>query len=673
MMLTGILCCGALIQACAGMSAISGTVLDADQHPIAGAQVFVEPGLAGQLRRTTSDAVGAFAFEDVMPGAVGVFAIAPGKGFGGLHVNVAVADEVPPMSLVLYPASSISGKISDPKGNPIAGARITRAALQGRGKVGIPFAKLAAFGFEEPISAADGTFSVPNLPEGEQVALKAGHPLYAQEAVWEVPVGAEGYAITMYQGVLLEGTVLTRAQRTPVARASVLVANAQPPQDTSVASTNAFGEFSLRVKPGVYLCQAAASGLQSPAWERLTVLGDAPRAKVQLLVAGSGSIRGALKNASTGLPIAGARLLLEYGGSIAAMVRTGTTGEYRFDAAEGANIVRFEVAPGFLAPASTSVGVQIAEGQEVHMPDMWLAPIPAFRAQVLDSAGAPVSGAAITLLRPLQFGWTRTDDSGWVQLAVGQVPPEGAIIGIAEHPARREGALFSLREDASGGGRIQLFPLSRLSGKAVSSIGTPAGGCIVGGVFPGEKTGDELVLWMGITKDDGSFSWDSLVPGVPQRMVVWSGDSAAGESALVNTEPGGAVEIENVTVDPFVPGSSIVGQTLDLAEFEPKCGPLLEKRGEAKVPTLALFCEAAEAEAVISGLAYSLRPWLAEDSLRVAVVVEGSYVCNSAPFPVLSGEAPGTATMYLMTRESKVVFECFGMPPLDAFRMLTGS
>ena len=654
-----------------GTITLSGQVISGEATPLAGARVFLEPGLGGAVAETTAAPDGTFRFEKLGPGAAGVFAIAPGFGFGGRHRNIAAADDIEPLTLTLEPADSVAGRVTDAKGRPVAGARITRVGILGAHKVGIPLTKLTAFGFDEPLTDTEGRFTIPNLPRGGSVALKVGHPDYAQEGVPEAAVGISRLHVTLYPGVLVDGVVLSRGQNRPVARAYVVIQNAQPPNDSAATRSDGLGNFSMRLKPGVYLCRAAVGQLRSAGWTRLTVTGDSPQPKMRLHVAGTGYIRGVIKDAVTGQPIPGARVAVDTLGNRAAVVRTGPTGEFRVATAVGESTVRFESASGYLPPESPAWRVQVFEGQDVELPGIWLAPIPAFRLQVLGEDGhTPVSGAAVTLLRPHQFGWHQTDKAGWVDLRVANLPPDGAIVGMAEDLREPLGALFSLSRDQDGEARVQLFRLATTTGRVANGEGQPLGGIVVGAMYPGEAAEQSLLLWRGMTREDGEFTWDAVVPGVPQCCVAHSAAGREGKSAPFNLEPGGTQTLGSIVMPEAVSAPSLHGGRLAWHDNPLIAGVLPGPKERQDKAALVIYCRADEAAMVIEGLEEAKAILPGQHTLLRAVVVQGNYHLEDAPFPVLSGKAPAAATTYLIDKNATVFLECLGLPPLRAFQRI---
>lgn len=646
---------------------LSGTVLDAAGQPIAGARVFAESGLAGPLVETQSAANGTFHFEDLPSGETGVFAIAPGHAWGGFSLSLAPGESIVNRRITLHPPAQLRGRIVNPKGDAIAEARITRIALLGADKVGIPYSKLKSLGFPEPMSGPEGDFILTDLPRGGSVALKAGHTAYAQTALSELQVGDTDAKITLYPGVLLQGEVVSRGRKLRIANAAVIVRNAQPPHDTAVVTSDSNGIFSIRLNPGTYLYQAASLNARSAGWQKLELRGDAPPPRMQVIVGGMGAIRGELRDAATGAPIEGARIRLEADGLPAASLRTGSNGAFRFTVSEGQNTVRLENAPGYQPPETAAFTVTVAEGQEVELPGLWLAPIPRFRVQVLDESGAPVPGVALSLLEPEQLGWQISGEDGWAVLDVAVLPEGGRIIGRAEHPARPLGAVFQLAPADASGARVQLFPLGRVTGLVTNTRKKPLPGARVGGVFPGMNADDPVLLWRSLAGPDGRFSSDAVVPGVPQRCLAQTGLSLQSESATFNLAPAENKELDPISIEGGTPGESLLGQPLDWSGYPVLCGA--EKIASVRnAPSVLLLFVAPQAAAAAIEAAAKLDALLASRAPAVLIAVNGLYACGDAPLPVLRAAPPATATTYLLDAAGKVLLETFGLPPLRAFQ-----
>ena len=664
-----------LAGAITSMASVSGRVVDEQGAPIAGARVFAEQGLGAALKETASDAQGGWSFEGLTGTQTGVFASANGHALGGVTVRGGLGATIAQTTITLPPPAPLEGRVTGPDNKPVQGARITRVVLLGAAKVGIPFAKLKAFGFEEPVSDKDGRFTIERLPKGGLAILKVAHREYAQEATADIAVGGKA-EVTLHRGVMVEGDVASRAmdaqgRQPPVADIAVMIRSAQPPHDTAVTKTDAFGAFLLRLKPGVYACQAVSATYRSPGWRNLIVPEQGGAARLRLIVAQVGRIQGKVCDAKTGEPVAGARVLLDTLGNMAAAEPTGPTGEFVFTAPEGESVVRLESAPGYQAPEQPALRVQVAAGASVPLPTFWLVPLPTYTVTVVDEADAPVPAAIVTVLRPHQFGWRMTDAKGQVDVAFRSLPPDGSIAGLAQWTPptaggqRPYGALFAIRSDTGPEARVRLFETGTLRGRVVSDAGDPVAGVRVSGLL-GE---DGFPLWQTVTAQDGAFQWHGVLPQLPQTCAVQSPTGARLASAPYTMDVAGELDLGDIEVPNMSNAPSWRGKRLEWYRNRLLAGTLPDRKARKRLAAAIVYCGPDEAPILIDGLR-TARDLLGTASPVFAVVVDGAYEPAESDILILSGRCPGTATTYLTNHEGVVVIETFGMPPLHALRQL---
>ncbi|MBI1318207.1 MAG: hypothetical protein GC168_04540 [Candidatus Hydrogenedens sp.] len=660
--------------ASAGASIVSGTVTSPNGGPVPGAQVFIEPGLDGAVQSTRAGTDGSFRFDDVPPGPCGVFAIAEGFGFGGEHANLAIEENATGLAIRLAPETTVAGRVTSAEGDALEGAVITRIALTAPTTVGIPLSKLEAFGHPVVRTNAEGRFELRGVPEGSTLALKVGHASYAQEGVNGVAAGDHNLHVQLYRGVLIEGEVIARGSGNPVANATVLVRNAQPPHDTSVTTSSARGVFSMRLKPGVYLYRAGGSDLQSPGWEKLRVTGETSQQKANLVVAGRARVTGAVKDAVSGRGIGGVRLTLYANGTRAAVQYTGPNGEYAFSAAEGECTIKLEAAPGYTPPRDPVVRVQIAGGEDKLLPEFWLAPLPKYAVTVVDGNGQGVSGAYVQLLRPAQLGWHQADASGQVPLHLSVLPSAGNVIGWAEEAGSARGALFSLGSGEKATGIAQLLDLGHLNGTVVDERGKALAGVLVGGVFPGETESDDpLLLWQCRTDKDGGFHWPAAAPQVPMRVLARDAKGQTGWSGTVTVDMGQAVSVGNIVVTGGSGGEAYAGTKPSHKDFIYQGGPEADVRALFDAPVLLLGADAASEANVIEAAA-AAAPALAKAGCKVAVVVRSERKADGAAVTILRSSAMPLPSSWLVGADGRVVLDTAGLPPLAALHaLLTGN
>lgn len=647
-------------------AALTGSVLDTAGNPLPGATLFAEPGLSLPLVSTTADAQGHFTFEDVPPAPVGIVAYAPGHAYGGVHLNV-LPSEGQSLAITLGPAAVLQGQVKNQAGKPVEGAQIARVALLDGAKVAVPLSKMAAAGIATPVTDAKGAFQIPGLPAGAAVALKVMHPQYAQEGAGGFRVGEEA-TLTLSPGAILEGSVLERGSNVPVGGIRVTLRSAHPPHDTTLVVSANNGDFLARLKPGIYAYRAEGEDLASSGWENLTITPEATQPRLAIYVGPVGTLAGEIKDAVSGKPIEGVRVIVQTDHAIEAYARTDANGQYAVRAAEGDYVVALEGAAGYFPPASGATRVRIAAGQRLDLPGQWLAPIPPYQIYVVDAAGQPVTDTVITLLRPYQLGWHPVDAQGHAELKVGQVPADGKILGLAEHLHQSMGALFVLSRESGEEARVQLLPLGTASGRVVNDRGRRLAGAVVGSLFPGETDDDIAPLWRTLTDADGAFSWRYVVPGLPQRVVTRGKTNALSGSQTFSLDAGGQMDLGEIRVD-AERGESLAGRSFPWNSLRPLCGA--PEAAPQNKPALVICCEPDELEATLEGCRTVSAVFPQE--LDVRVVLNGTLVCRDTPVPVYSGKTPAGCSTYVINPRGIVTLETFGLPPVFALHAVLES
>jgi large repetitive protein len=306
---------------------VSGTVTDERGKPLTNARVFLEPGLALKLVEGQVGADGSFQFTNLRPGLVGLIGLADGFAVTGTSVEVGVDEPVTGVEVRLGAPQSVAGKVTDPRGRPVEKAMLVGVLLDGVQPVGIPIRKLNEYGVATPATDASGAYRFDRAPAGT-LALKFAHPEFAQQTLRDVASGSETANVTLDPGVLVQGVVRARGSQLPVGRAALLVAEAGPGRSTAVVVTDNRGQFAIKLSPGRYACQASSAQFRSPGWETMNVTGQQIVQEVTLYVAGTGSVRGQVRDASSGDPVPNVRLALDAFDNTVDMSTTGANGGF---------------------------------------------------------------------------------------------------------------------------------------------------------------------------------------------------------------------------------------------------------------------------------------------------------------------------------------------------------
>lgn len=215
-------------------SAIPGTVVEeGTRKPVAGVRVaaYASTGFGGFARRRAermarTDARGRFRLPGLAPARYAVQAVKEGYLSASVAGVNASGQSVPPTNLALRKAASISGKVTDAKGQPVAGARVRITREMGmrrllRGAVSNPGALLGAQGV---LTVADGTFRLRGLEPERNLSVEAAKSGYATARKPGVSVKAgdavKDVALVVRRGLEARGKVVD-AQGQPVAGAEL--------------------------------------------------------------------------------------------------------------------------------------------------------------------------------------------------------------------------------------------------------------------------------------------------------------------------------------------------------------------------------------------------------------------------------------------------------------------
>jgi hypothetical protein len=200
---------------------VSGTVVDEEDHPLAGADARVVREKPAGMWSGTSDAKGFFKVMGVPPGPAKVIVSAKGRVPFRQEVTVPVTG-VASVQAKLGRGVRFAGKLVDLEGKPVAGARLVAydASEMGGGPWRFLFFSLAGNGG----SGADGSFEVDGLAPGTNYTLRVLHPRYARldmPGLDATPGGGHGeLEVTLEPAAWVTGTVVDTQGR-PVSGARV--------------------------------------------------------------------------------------------------------------------------------------------------------------------------------------------------------------------------------------------------------------------------------------------------------------------------------------------------------------------------------------------------------------------------------------------------------------------
>jgi Carboxypeptidase regulatory-like domain/PDZ domain len=301
-------------------SAIGGTVVDRDDHLVAGATLSAE-GVPWIVRSTTSDAAGAFRLRIVPLEATSLVAAA--RGYETARVALAKRGEGAEVAVRvrLLAAPGVKGDVLDPDGRPIK-ARVV--ACEGQ----------AAEARTE--SAGDGTFELPASAVGCGVVAEHGEYGRSEPATVSEK---QRLSLRLRSGGSIEGAVVDdRGGGVP--RFDLGIEFFTTPRGRVVRGgerrsfEDAVGSFRWeKLAPGSYVFTASASGKPPTRSDPIVVSPGSLTRGVRIVLPRGGSVAGRVSDAS-GRPIAGVELQFDSVSSVVestARAQSDESGGYRLE------------------------------------------------------------------------------------------------------------------------------------------------------------------------------------------------------------------------------------------------------------------------------------------------------------------------------------------------------
>ncbi|MDB4994052.1 MAG: hypothetical protein JWM74_1484, partial [Myxococcaceae bacterium] len=326
------------------------------------------------------------------------------------------------VEVVMHAGGALEGRVLDPSGRAVVGARVTVVATRGSME-------------RTTRTGNDGSFAFASLPEAVALAVSTN------EDVGQVRARL---ALTIPEGGKREVTITLGDLRPPIdvrvkddrgypvdaVQLGVSSLEADSPLRATVY-TNARGEAKVEGGKGLVLRLEASA----PGFAPRAVTTEKTTAAIDIVLSRAESATGEVRS-HRGDPIADADVVL-YTELGAKHARSDARGEYRVTGL-AAGPARLRVhAPGF-APIARDIAIEVSSGQRPsELPRVELAPEAVVEGIVVDGRGDPVQGARIARDRVPTY------------LAVGASPSGVAVTDARGH--------FHLGELAEGTASLEAF------------------------------------------------------------------------------------------------------------------------------------------------------------------------------------------------------------------------
>ncbi|HWZ86059.1 MAG TPA: carboxypeptidase-like regulatory domain-containing protein, partial [Thermoanaerobaculia bacterium] len=376
-------------------------------------------------------------------------------------------------------AGTISGRLLDAGGNPVAGARVSWTAYRDEAELEVDATSGAAEAVLGQVrTGSDGRFDASVLPSGPPVGLRiepSGLPGVLLAGPFLPDASLELADLELPEPSALAGRVVAQGA-VGVAGARVVVRSERPAAFDVVffaeATAGADGTFTIAASPsGPRRLEVRAAGF-APFLHAVSAGGAAQR----IVLEPGGALAGTVTDAA-GRPAAAAIV-----SSSGVAVRTAASGRYRL-AGVAAGTRDVEATLG-VDQATQRGGLVVRSGAEVAV-DLRLAPAASIAGTVTDAASRkPVAGARVSVFEhgasPGAVAMRRAtaDTSG--RFRAGPLLP-GRYAVRAEHRGYLATALSGIdaRSGAAASAAIALTPAASVAGRVVDEKGKPVAGATV--------------------------------------------------------------------------------------------------------------------------------------------------------------------------------------------------
>lgn len=554
-----------LTVALGGAGGVSGVVLGGDGAPAPGARVTVS-GTSGEETLVTGSS-GGFAGE-LLPGAYWIRA-ERGAEAAALPGRISVAEGAVHSGIVLRlgPASAVTGRVVDARGEPVPGARVL--LHQDRASASWPTRSGA--------TDSSGRFEFAGLPAGafllfatapgrgaaqhDTIALRAG-----QRAAVELTLGGAGSvagAVRDANGVSVEGARvgLEGAPRVPEAR------------------TDANGHYRLEGVPAGSAEVVARRAEGEPPVVGSVEVPAGSTATLDFELPDSALLAGRVRTEGGQAPPSPAWVVFQplVRGPRLVFTPASEEGHYRMRVPAGAGRAQALLSPGGLDPLARAVTVTPRAGEttwlDLALPD----DAPGLSGEVLEPDGSPSVDAEVNGVPAMPGAWARTDALG--RFALPRAKLRGTRVTLRAHNGGRSGVVSDVVVGSVG---VQI----RLSRGALAHgrVSIPGGSAVPGfrlevGTVAAFDQASDWVLELGRDVTGDRFELEDL-PAQPLRFMARTADGLAGAVEVTLVE-GGDREVDI----PLAAGASVSGRVIEKGAGKPGCLVLLDSNLQRAVDT----------------------------------------------------------------------------------------
>jgi RNA polymerase sigma factor (sigma-70 family) len=527
-----------------------------------------------------------------------VVALEPGRGLAWEPLSG--RSQRTPITLVLGDEGIVRGRVVEPGGRPVGDAKVKVIGIDPLGRPDVNGVgtdnRLNLSWSAFPLGSrtdADGRFAIGGLPRDRIASLIVREPGHEQLFVYAATTDepqADAIGRTFLSGKAIEtrrpvhtgeftltakrtdhiltGRVVFEADGKPAAKAKVLGG----PVDLT---TDEAGRFRIEGIPsGKLVLHAMAFDTDAAPFDGEVTIPEEPGEFAHDIILPRGMIlNGRVVDGSTGLGVEKVHVyyLPKYEADQVPTLfglnrETGADGRFRLVVPPGRGTLDLRVIPpGFPQPERRVVGgpgdprfsreVEGRGGQAIDLADFKLAKGGVVTLRVVDPEGRPLPDAQVDI-RDLNRGFNqkpgRSDAEGRFAVA-GLESGRETVVDIVE-AGRKLGATVEVTDQGPAAGavvEVRLQPLVAISGRVLDEDGKPLAGALArlyrDVAYPGQsgRSFGSPVATVDEIGQDGTYSFDTLIPGATYNTHVEARGHATATSRHVTIKPGQPIRLDD--------------------------------------------------------------------------------------------------------------------------------
>lgn len=417
-----------LALACARVDAmeVRGRVLDPDDRPVAGADVWLSRERL--VSTTKTDDAGHFVFLDTRPGMFTLTARTPEFALTGLSGYIFDSLEV---ELHMDVPDTVRIRVIDHAGKAVEGVRIKRILISNVFEV-FPN-ELVPYGFPSIRSDVDGAIAILGIPRGSFVSVTLEHRKYCDLVLPYLVPHSTQHPAQLYPGEVLRGQI-TDADAAPLPSASVRIFRKSEDDREFLydALADNEGYYRIIIPPGDYFLEVHHSDHPTAAPMDVQIRDGAGETSADIALPPPHTVEGVVVGPK-GNPFPGVAINYLMQDYVQDEAFTDMKGRFSLTVGPGEGRVHVLPPPGFMAAEPHDVEVLITKAPVSQVGSIALKRLPALRGTVSIAGGTPEKNVLIRTLSLKTPLFALTDENGLFDIPLEVLPEEDRVQLRAEH------------------------------------------------------------------------------------------------------------------------------------------------------------------------------------------------------------------------------------------------